>query len=629
MINKHPYCRLIPLVFCGLGLLVDAVAADKALDASQIGSDAVPLTEYFAVLEDPEHKLTLAEVQTPAIAAQFVAEHGSDQPLAYGTTTTPHWFRFRLQNPTPQPLQRIIEIDFPRISDIQLHQPLPDGSYQSLQTGAAYPFTTRPYANRNFVFPVSLPPLSEQTYYFRLQSNTDLLVPAQVWSPEAFQAHERKDYIIQAWYYGIATAMGLFNLLLFIALREKIYLLYVIFVATTVAAFASFFGLAPEFLWPAAGIWAEKAMSITAVFQATIFALFTRHMLNTPAIVPTLDRVLLLVVGTMLLLLLGDLASIPGAFILGQLFVLAVYVYIFAVAFHCVLHHERRAYFFVIAFTFYLLGVITYTLTSMGVLPHTQLTANAGQIGSGLEMLLLAFALADRFNMIRREKYQAQEEALQTKQTLLDSVRASERQLEARVAQRTEELNEAMRKLQDLSLTDGLTGIANRRQFDSVLSAEWKRAERAGAPLALAMLDVDHFKKFNDLYGHPQGDECLKQVARLLANNVSRPAELIARYGGEEFAVIVPGANNHEALQLALKICAALRACRIPHAGSEVGYITASIGVAVSTPQPGESPDTLIQAADTALYGAKAGGRNRVVVADPIPHGHFSLHKHL
>lgn len=628
MEKMHDYRRLIALVFCGLGLFSDAFATDKVLDASQISTDAVPLTEYFSVLEDPDAGLTLAEVQTPAIAAQFVAGHPHGQPLAYGTTTTPFWFRFRLQNPTEQPLQRIIEIDFPRISDIQLHQPLPDGGYQTQQTGAAYPFATRPYANRNFVFPVTLPPRSEQAYYFRLQSNTDLLVPAQIWSPEAFQAHERKDYIIQAWYYGIATAMGLFNLLLFIALREKIYLLYVFFVASTVASFASFFGLAPEFLWPGAGIWAEKAMSITAVLQATIFTLFTRHMLSTPLLVPRLDRILLLLVGCMLLLLLGDLASIPFAFVLGQIFVLAVYGYIFAVALHCVLHHQRRAYFFVIAFAFYLLGVMTYTLTSMGVLPHTQFTANAGQIGSGLEMLLLAFALADRFNMIRREKSEAQEEALQTKQALLDSLRASERELESRVAQRTEELNEAMRKLQDLSLTDGLTGIANRRQFDSVLTVEWKRAERAGTSLALAMLDVDHFKHFNDLYGHPQGDECLKQVAGILTDNVTRPAELIARYGGEEFAIIIPGADAQQALQLALKICAALRARVIPHAAAELGHVTASIGVAAFIPLPNGSPETLIKAADTALYGAKAGGRNRVVVAEPIANGHFLLHQH-
>ena len=619
MRKQCSYRTLIFLFFCELCLLSNASAAEQALDSSRIAAESIPLTEYFAVLKDPGTQLSLADVQTPEIAARFTSGHPHGQPLAYGTTASPYWFRFRLQNPTDKPLQRILELDFPRISNVDLHIPLPSGGYASVQTGAARPFTSRAYPNRNFVFPVTLPANSEQTYFFRLQSNTDLLVPAQVWTPEAFWAHERRDYMIQAWYYGIATAMGLFNLLLFIALREKIYLIYVMFAATTIITFAAFFGLAHEFLWPQAGIWAEKAMSITAVLQASIFTIFTRHMLNTPSSVPRLDRALLVVLGILLLLLLGDLVSLPAAFIIGQIFVILVYLLIFGIALYCVAHRQRRAYFFVIAFTFYLLGVITYTLTSMGLLAHYAFTANAGQIGSGLEMLLLAFALADRFNMIRREKIRAQEEALNSKQELLDRVRVSERQLEARVAQRTEELNLAMGKLQALSVTDGLTGIANRRQFDEVLNAEWKRAERARTPLALALIDVDHFKKFNDRYGHLQGDESLKTVAQLLTQNVSRPAELVARYGGEEFAFIVPNANGSDAAQLAQKICDALRAHQIIHADSAVGYLTLCAGVASTIPQPGESPEALIKAADTALYQAKAQGRNQVVLAQAVP----------
>lgn len=616
---KFRFQKSLALAIYSLCLLLSSHVSAKVLDVSQVTNASVPLTEYFEVLADPGSQLLLSDVQTPEIATRFGGSHPHNQPLAYGTTVTPYWFRFRVQNPTNQPLQRIIELEFPRISDIQLYTPLADGGYQMQQTGAAHPFATRPYANRNFVFPVTLPPHAEQTYYFRLRANTDLVVPAQVWSPEAFQRYVRKDYMIQAWYYGIATAMGLFNLLLFIALREKIYLLYVIFTTTTVVTFAAFFGLAHEFLWPGAGIWAEKAMSITAVLQATVFALFSRHMLNTAVITPRLDRSLIMVLGSLLLFLLGDLFSVPGAFFLGQILVLAVYALILSIAFYCVLNRQRRAYFFVIAFTFYLLGVITYTLTSMGLLPHNGFTANAGQIGSGLEMLLLAFALADRFNMIRREKIQAQEESLHSKQKMLDSVRASERELEVRVAQRTEELSLAMNKLHELSLTDGLTGIANRRRFDAVLAAEWKRAERAGTPLALAMLDVDLFKKFNDRYGHLVGDECLKQVAKMLGENVSRSAELIARYGGEEFAFILPCSDGDTALQLALKICAAQRALQIPHVDSEIGSVTISIGVAAMTPRQGDSPEQLIKAADAALYCAKAEGRNRVVLTATEP----------
>ena len=615
VLTKIQHRYLSALLLCGLLWLPQASATVGPVDASQIGSKPLSLSQYFGTLEDASTKLTLADIQTADISEQFEYGHPADRALAYGTRSAPYWFRFRLSNPTAQPLKRIIELEFPRISNIQFYQPTDTGTYARILTGAAQPFATRPYANRNFVFPVTLPAHSEQTYYFRLQANTNLLVPAQIWSPDSFHAYERRDYMIQAWYYGIATAMGLFNLLLFIALREKIYFLYVIFASVTVVTFAAFFGLANEFLWPTAGIWAEKAMSITAVLQATVFAIFTRHMLNTPVIIPRLNRGLMIVLATLIACLIGDIFSLPGAFVIGQIFVIVVYMLIFAIAFYCVLIHERTAYFFVIAFTFYLVGVITYTLTSMGVVPYSTLTANAGQIGSGLEMLLLAFALADRFNRIRREKFLAQEEVLQSKQELLDSVKASERQLEDRVERRTEELHVAMRKLEELSVTDALTGIANRRRFDAVLNTEWKRAERANLPLALAMLDVDHFKKFNDRYGHLQGDNCLKKVAEALAENISRPGELIARYGGEEFVFISPNTDGNLAVKLAQKVCDTLRAFGISHADSDVGYVTTSIGVAAVIPQQGKSPDSLIKAADAALYRAKAGGRNQVVLA--------------
>ncbi|HWR80105.1 MAG TPA: 7TM-DISM domain-containing protein, partial [Pseudomonas sp.] len=337
MNNNYKYSTLFTLLLCTLSFFSSATGAEKALDASQLSDQGVPLTAFFAVLEDPSHQLTLADVLTPEVAARFTTGHPHGSPPAYGTTTTPYWFRFRIDNPTSQPLERVIEVEFPRISDIQLHTPRANGGYELQHTGAAQPFATRPYANRHFVFPVSLPADSQQTFFLRLQSNTDLLAPVQVWSPDSFQEHVRRDYMIQAWYFGIATAIGLFNLLLFIALRERIYLIYVLFVATTIVTFASFFGIAHEFFWPQAGFWAEKAMSITAVLQACIFALFTRHMLDTRLIVPRLDRGLLIVAGTLIVLLLGDLASVPGAFIVGQVFVLLLYLLISVIAFYCVM----------------------------------------------------------------------------------------------------------------------------------------------------------------------------------------------------------------------------------------------------------------------------------------------------
>ena len=176
------------------------------------------------------------------------------------------------------------------------------------------------------------------------------------------------------------------------------------------------------------------------------------------------------------------------------------------------------------------------------------------------------------------------------------------------------EQKQAQIALERLAAYDGLTGIANRRSFDEKLGQEWMRARRDKTSLALLMLDVDHFKLFNDRYGHQAGDDCLRRVAECLAAIVVRPGDLVARYGGEEFVVVLPAIDQDGALMVAQRMRAAVRALALPHADSSFGLVTVSIGVACGLPQQGLSHDVLVRAADTALYQAKHAGRDRVGV---------------
>jgi diguanylate cyclase (GGDEF)-like protein len=185
------------------------------------------------------------------------------------------------------------------------------------------------------------------------------------------------------------------------------------------------------------------------------------------------------------------------------------------------------------------------------------------------------------------------------------------------LALREEELKRANVRLSDLAATDGLTGIANKRQFDEQMDSEWRRACRIGEPVALIALDVDHFKKFNDHYGHLAGDECLQRVATILKRACRRPGDIAARTGGEEFSVLLPGAHIEDAVAIAESIRLAIKTIRIPHDDSETGYVTASVGVASFTPRPEQSAAALLNAADEALYRAKRAGRNRVVMHQP------------
>ncbi|WP_371370488.1 diguanylate cyclase [Pseudomonas sp. QL9] len=169
--------------------------------------------------------------------------------------------------------------------------------------------------------------------------------------------------------------------------------------------------------------------------------------------------------------------------------------------------------------------------------------------------------------------------------------------------------------LQRLMNSDGLTGLSNRRHFDEYLEMEWRRALREQSQLSLLLIDVDHFKDYNDTFGHVAGDEALRQVAGALRESCSRSSDLPARYGGEEFAIILPGTSPGGARLLAEKLRLTVQAIGIAHEVPAPGAsLTISLGVATLTPQPGQSCLDLIEQADRALYNAKHGGRNQVGV---------------
>jgi diguanylate cyclase (GGDEF)-like protein len=179
-----------------------------------------------------------------------------------------------------------------------------------------------------------------------------------------------------------------------------------------------------------------------------------------------------------------------------------------------------------------------------------------------------------------------------------------------------DKLLELNRNLELLALEDALTGLANRRQFDLFIQAETGRALRNNTGLALLMVDVDHFKAFNDQYGHLAGDACLRKIAAIITDHIKRPGDLAARFGGEEFAVVLPGTDYVGAFLVAEKIRRAVQAANLAHSQSPEGSITVSVGVCGYDPAAQTTTDELIGAADKALYVAKASGRNMSVIAN-------------
>ena len=176
------------------------------------------------------------------------------------------------------------------------------------------------------------------------------------------------------------------------------------------------------------------------------------------------------------------------------------------------------------------------------------------------------------------------------------------------------DIHAAHRRLKQIATLDGLTCIPNRRYFDDTLTTEWKRCQRAGAPLSLLLIDIDYFKQFNDAYGHQAGDQCLKAVASALNESLFRVEDSVARYGGEEFAAILPGTDAAGALAVAERMRASASELRIPHKHGVDSFVSCSIGVASTHPVAEQAAEQLLQAADHSLYEAKHAGRNRIVL---------------
>jgi len=222
---------------------------------------------------------------------------------------------------------------------------------------------------------------------------------------------------------------------------------------------------------------------------------------------------------------------------------------------------------------------MTNIIVETFALPVPEILIDLYAIGVAWEALWLTVALADRMSAIVSENI---------------------------------ELRTSRDELQVLAELDPLTGVPNRRAFDEHLQAEWSRAARAESPLGVIMIDVDHFKEYNDAFGHVAGDLCLTKIAHACAESLMRAGDFFARYGGEEFAGILMTQTDEDLNTVAERMRSAVAALALPHPTNPDRIVTISLGVARTKPRPGEDPTNLVEAADSALYDAKSNGRNQV-----------------
>ncbi|HAD49046.1 MAG TPA: hypothetical protein DCF92_09635, partial [Idiomarina sp.] len=392
----------------------------------------------------------------------------------------------------------------------------------------------------------------------------------------------------------------------FVASREPEFGLYSLYTLFFGGLMLSLDGLGFRYLWPESLFLQDKGIPIFGSLTLLTAALFAYQLLRLKQYRRTLARGLFIMAGlSFFTLLVGIFASYRISIHVlltlaapGCLYLLIVGAYLWRKGF-------VYARMFTIAWGTLLLSVMANSLGYLGVIDSMFIQRHAIMLGSGIEILLLSWVLAVRYNEQRREKLEAQQ-------------RYNE-ELEGSVEERTFELQIALRELQDVNAElekrnyeDSLTGLYNRRYFSQQIEKEYRRAYRSKRPLSLLMVDIDHFKKVNDTYGHFIGDQILKGMADRLKDSAKRPGDIVCRYGGEEFAVILADCSQAQAEAFADRLVTQVRSQPF-ETDSGARHITISVGVAELNSQSGQSTEHLFKAADEALYRAKREGRDQVV----------------
>ncbi|WP_052074746.1 sensor domain-containing diguanylate cyclase [Shewanella mangrovi] len=525
---------------------------------------------------------------------------------------------------------RFLEMGNPNVDKIRLFHAVDGQLEQQLVLGDTLPFSKRPQEHANFLFPFEMQQGEVHEFWIELASEGSSYLPLHLWSSKALLQRDQSREMIKGFQLGILCAIGLFSLFMALVTGSFTYGYYAGYVLLMALMVSCINGTAFQYLWPKYPLWQQIVLPVIIPLVVAFGTLFTEKTLLLKYHSVPMLRVCRAITALCVLLALLSLAlSQHLALILELIVVVLVCLTLAVMTIMQSISGNKLAQLYAFSSLGIIIGSLLTSFQYIGLIALPVNPQTPIMIGLTVEIALKAAVLAIRYNEERKAKAKIQQEALeqaerirQVREEALQTEAETNERLERMVQERTleleftlRELNEANQKLLEQSQVDSLTGVRNRASFEKRLQAEGRISRRQQTPIALMMLDIDHFKVINDTYGHLAGDETLKAVAETLRENLKRPSDLVCRFGGEEFAIILPNTDDDGALTLAETLRNAISQLDVSWDAQKVP-LTVSIGVSSAVVESDTHMTRVLSNADKALYQAKRQGRNRVCLYD-------------
>ncbi|MCV2402416.1 diguanylate cyclase [Marinomonas sp. C2222] len=447
----YRYIALV-LLFFSFAIPVFAGTTYQSFDLGSNQVSSTVFTSYTRAFEDVEAELTIEDIIRPNAYHSFLISDKADRTYSFGGTNSAIWISFVLENSSDRVERRFLELPFAELSEVDFYTVSEHGHYEVFKTGASRPFSTRAYDNRFFVFPLTMEPKSQKTFYLRVKSKSEVLIPLVLWQEQAFFYHVRNDSIRQVAFYSVVIGLMLFNLLLFITSKSISFLQYIAFSLSMSLLIASGGGVAHQYLWPNIGWWSNNAANFFSICSMATFMVFIRRQFNTKQSLPKLHGWMnWLLISAPIVAVFLCVFPLNVVFLVQPYALISLVVILMTASFKAYQKH-RNAYFILCAFLSLLTCSVIYIAQSNGLIESNTFTISSLQMGASLEMLFLVVMLADQFNQIRKEKETAkmglidtQKETLLAQEQLLNNLKNSEHELNLKVHQRTQEVNAAFK----------------------------------------------------------------------------------------------------------------------------------------------------------------------------------------